>query len=240
MAKSGVIAWKTLTVEAVAIVVSILLAFAIDAWWADKKESDVEQVALLALRSDFIASRKQLEEVLVSLESARTDFAHFQSVTTAELVEIDPDTIRGFLTALAKNHTFDPVTATLDALVNDGRLGLISDAQLLNQLSNWQRSLDNIEDVSFELRAESVRVRRAMERHGGPFIRWRRSMNDLEVLQRADGETMANLRQDVDFMGAARSHQYALSAYLYLLQRLAETLDSIVALLDQVWLNITK
>ena len=234
MAEPRIIPWMTVTVEAVAIVLSILLAFAIDAWWAEKKENDVEQVALLALRSDFMASRKQLAEVLLSLESARTDFVHFQSVTTAELVDIDPDTIRKFLTALAKNHTFDPVTATLDALVNDGRLGLISDAQLLAQLSNWRRGLDNIEDVSFELRAESVRVRRAMERHGGPFIRWQRSMNDLEVLQRADGETMANLRRDVDFIGTARSHQYALSAYLYLLHRLAETLDSIVALLDQI------
>lgn len=231
MAKSRTIPWVTITVEAVAIVLSILLAFAIDAWWAEKKEHDVEQVALLALHSDFIASREQLAGVLVSLESARTDFAHFQSVTTAELVEIDPDTIRKFLTALAKNHTFDPVTATLDALVNDGRLGLISDTQLLTQLSNWRRSLDNIEDISFELRAESIRVRRAMEPHGGPFIRWKRSMNDVEVLSRADGETMANLRQDVDFMGTARSHQYALSAYLYQLHRLAETVDSIVALL---------
>jgi hypothetical protein len=234
MAESRVIPWITITVEAVAIVLSILVAFAIDTWWAEKKENDVEQVALLALRSDFTASREQLARVLLSLESARIDFAHIQSVTTAELVEIDPDAIRKFLTALAKNHTFDPVSATLDALVNDGRLGLISDAQLLTQLSNWRRTLDNIEDISFELRAESIRVRRAMERHGGPFIRWRRSMNDLEVLQRADGETMANLRRDVDFMGTARSHQYALSAYLFQLRRLAETLDSIVTMLDQI------
>jgi len=234
MAKSRIIPWKTITVEAVAIVLSILMAFAIDAWWAEKKESDVEQVALLALLSDFTESREQLARVLISLESARIDFAHFQSVTDAELVGVDPDTIRKTLTALAKNHTFDPVTATLDALVNDGRLGLISDAQLLTQLSGWRRSLDNIEDISFELRAESVRVRRAMERHGGPFIRWQRSMNDLEVLSRADGETMANLRRDVDFMGAARSHQYALSAYLYQLHGLAETIDSIVTLLAPV------
>ena len=219
--------------EAVAIVVSILLAFAIDAWWAEKKESEVKHIALLALRADFIASREQLLGVLVSLESARTNFDRFQSATTAELIEIDPDTIRYFLTALAKNHTFDPVTSTLDALVNDGRLGLISDAQLLTQLSNWRRNLDNIEDISLELRIESVRVRRAMERHGGPFTRWRRSPNNLEVLQTADGETMANLQQDVDFMGTARSHQYALSIYLWQLQQLAEDLDSIVTLLDQ-------
>jgi len=233
MTESRPIAWKTITVEAAAIVVSILLAFAIDAWWAEKKDSDVEHVALLALHSDFIESREQLAGVLRSLESAPGDFARFQSITTAELIEIDPKAIRSFLTALAKNHTFDPVTATLDALANDGRLGLISDAQLLAQLSYWQRKLDNLEDISFELRAESVRVRRAMERHGGPFVRWRRGPDDLAILQSADGETMANLRRDDDFMGTARSHQYALNVYLRELQKLAETLDSIVTSLDQ-------
>ena len=233
MTESRTIPWKTITVEAAAIVVSILLAFAIDAWWAEKKDSDVERVALLALRSDFMASREQLGWVLRSLESARTDYARFQSITTAELIEIDPGGNRSFLTALVKNHTFDPVTATLDALANDGRLGLISDAQLLAQLSYWQRKLDNIEDISFELRAESVRVRRAMERHGGPFVRWRRGQDDLAVLQSADGETMANLRRDEDFMGTTRSHQYALATYLHELHKLTETLDSIVTLLDQ-------
>ena len=234
MAKSRVIRWKTLTVEAVAIVVSILLAFAIDAWWAEKKESEVEHVALLALRSDFIASREQMTIVLLSLEDAQKDFARFQSATTAELIEINPDANRPFISALVKNHTFDPVTATLDALANDGRLGLIGDAQLLKQLSKWRRGLDNIDDISFELRAESVRVRRAMERHGGPFARWRRRPDDLEILQWADGETMANLQRDAEFMGTARSHQYALNVYLWELSWLAKTLDSTITMIDQI------
>ena len=233
MAESQIVPWKTITVEAVAIVLSILLAFAIDAWWAEKKEGDVEHAALLSLRSDFIASREQMAWVLVSLESSQTDFARFRSATTAELIEIDPDTIRRFLSAFVKNHTFDPVTATLDALVSDGRLGLISDAQLLSQLSGWQRDLDNIEDISFELRAESVRMRRAMEGYGGPFVRWRQAPDDLVILQEADGETMVNLQQDIDFMGTARSHQYALNVYLYQLHKLTENIDSIVTLLDQ-------
>ncbi len=111
--------------------------------------------------------------------------------------------------------------------------GLIGDTQLLAQLSSWQRELDNIEDISFELRAESVRVRRAMERHGGPFARWRRKANDPGVFQWADGETMANLRRDAELMGAAMSHQYALNAYIRQLSKLAENIDSIVTLLDQ-------
>jgi hypothetical protein len=61
--------------------------------------------------------------------------------TSAELTQSDLDINRRLLTALVKNHTFDPVSSTLDALANDERLGLISDAQLLRLLSSWHRSL---------------------------------------------------------------------------------------------------
>jgi hypothetical protein len=87
MAEPRIIPWKTISVEAVAVVVSILLAFAIDAWWTEKKESEVEYVALLALCDDFIASREQMATVLQSLETARTDFARFRSATATELTE---------------------------------------------------------------------------------------------------------------------------------------------------------
>ena len=233
MADARQIPWTTISVEAVAVVMSILLAFAIDAWWTERKESEVEHVALMALRDDFIASREQMEIVLNSLEGAAADYARFKSATVAELIEYDIDTNRRTLSALVKNHTFDPVTATLDALANDGRLALISDAKLLARLSHWQRSLDNIEDISFELRAESVRVRRAMEQHGGPFARWQQRVDDPVVLEQVDGETMANMRRDADFMGTTSSHQYALSIYLNSLYKLAATLDSIVTSLDQ-------
>lgn len=227
------IPWTTISVEAVAVVISILLAFAIDAWWTEKKESEVEHVALLALRDDFMASSEQMARVLQSLEAARTDYARFESATVAELIEHDLDTNQQILSALVKNHTFDPDTATLDALANDGRLALISDAKLLARLSLWQRSLDNLEDISFELRAESVRVRRAMEKHGGPFARWHQRIDGPIVLQQVDGATMANMRHDADFMGTTVSHQYALSMYLHSLYKLAVTLDSIVTSLDQ-------
>ena len=234
MAERRNIPWQTVVVEALAIVVSILLAFSIDAWWTERKERDIEHAALLELRSDLVESRDQLARVLRSLESAREQFFHFQSSTPEELVETDPEQVRWIITGLVKNHTFDPVTATFDALANDGRLGLISEPRLLRQLSRWQRDLDNIVDISFELRAESVLVRRAMQVHGGPFHRWQRGLDDMEVLPRPDGETLANLRRDEDFMGTARAHQYALAVYIGSLRSLAAVLDSIVELLEQI------
>ena len=209
------------------------MAFAIDAWWTDRNEREIEHAALIALRSDMEASREQLADVLRSLQNGRRDYARFQSATPEELTQFEGDLIPLTLAGLTKNNTFDPVTATLDALENDGRLGLISDPHLLRQLSRWRSELDNIEDISFELRAEAVLVRRAMQPHGGPFLRWRNRLDDLEVLVRPDGEVLADLRQDESFMATTRSHQYALSVYIAALRGLSEVLESIVALLDE-------
>jgi hypothetical protein len=234
MTEPQIIPWKRIAVEATAIVISILLAFAIDAWWAEKKERDVEHRTLQALRSDLIASNEELDRLLQGLANARTNFARFQSATPAELIKIDPEAVRPIVISLVTPASFNPITATHDALSNDGRLGLISDPELLRHLSNWQRALDDIEANSLDLHAESVRVLRSMELYGGPFIRWRRSLDDLEVLQRPDGEVLAVLRQDADFMGKARMHQYTLSGYLLELRRLDENLESMLALLDKL------
>lgn len=234
MTKPQTVPWKRIVVQAAAIVISILLAFAIDAGWAEKQEEDVEQRTLLALRNDLAASNVELDKLLRRLAGTRTDFARFQSATPAELTELDAEAVRIIVISLVTPASFNPVTATHDALSSDGRLGLISNPELLQHLSNWQRALDDIEANSIDLRAESVRVLRSTEQYGGPFIRWRRSLDDLEVLQRADGEILAKLRQDAAFMGVARMHQYTLSGYLLELRRLDKNLDSTLALLNQL------
>jgi len=234
MADPQIIPWKRIVVEAAAIVISILLAFAIEAWWDEKQERDIEFRTLQALRSDLLASDEELDKLLRGLAAARTNYALFQSATPAQLTEVDSETVRRIVISLVTPASFNPITATHDALSSDGRLGLISDPELLRHLSNWQRGLDDIEANSIDLRAESVRVLRSMEKYGGPFIRWRRSLDDLELLQRADGEILAVLRQNVEFMGNARMHQYTLSGYLLELRRLDEHLGATLELLDQL------
>ena len=234
MSKARTIPWKRIAVEAAAIVLSILLAFAIDAWWAEKSERAIEQEALETLRGDFLASSENLAGLLLALSDARVIFARFASATPAELASMDSDSVRPIIGSFVITATFDPLTATLDSLSNDGRLGLISDPELLRHLSSWQRSLDDIRANNQELRAESLRVRRAMEKHGGPFNRWGRSLDDIELLKEADGKTLAMLWEDEEFMGKARSHHYALSGYLWELRGLDENLNAILMVLDRI------
>jgi hypothetical protein len=52
------IPWNRLAVEAFVIVASILLAFAIDAWWTRYQESIEEQELLTGLRAEFLVNQE--------------------------------------------------------------------------------------------------------------------------------------------------------------------------------------
>ncbi len=62
MTEPNTIAWKRLAVEAAAIVVSILMAFSIDAWWDGRKDQLEEQEILVGLEVEFIDLRSRLDQ----------------------------------------------------------------------------------------------------------------------------------------------------------------------------------
>lgn len=65
MAELQELPWKRLTIEAAAIVASILLAFAIDAWWEDRQNRQEEQQVLQGLHTEFEENRTILQRHLV-------------------------------------------------------------------------------------------------------------------------------------------------------------------------------
>ena len=58
------IAWKRISVEALAIVASILLAFAIDAWWDNLQSAEDERESLELIQRDLRQSQTQLDVYL--------------------------------------------------------------------------------------------------------------------------------------------------------------------------------
>ena len=60
MRDANSIQWKRLSVEAAAIVASILLAFSIDAWWAEQKDRRAESEILSRLHEEFTLNRDGL------------------------------------------------------------------------------------------------------------------------------------------------------------------------------------
>jgi hypothetical protein len=63
------IQWQRLLAEAAAIVASILLAFAIDAWWDRTQQEALEAEWLAAVRFDLEASRDQINDSINEAEA---------------------------------------------------------------------------------------------------------------------------------------------------------------------------
>lgn len=128
--------------EAAAIVVSILLAFWIDAWWQDRQESEDEKVLLAALAEEFREKLATLkfrrsfnEEILTSTTALiRASVEPEYSLTAAE---VDEHLARMWWYNV--EHEWE--TAVLDAVIAGGDLTAISNPTLRMNLARWPVAL---------------------------------------------------------------------------------------------------
>jgi hypothetical protein len=115
------IPWKRLSVEAAAIIASILFAFAIDAWWDSVQTDNKTQEILDALRLE-------MESNLINLQGS---IAHHEEIVEAVRVAQDQKSTAGVQeTAVIDVEVFEPNTGALDTLIATGMLGDIDDPAL--------------------------------------------------------------------------------------------------------------
>lgn len=131
------IPWKRVTVEATAIVVSILLAFAIDAWWQDRIEAASEQRILRALAAEFEQNTDLLEKARAHYEQRYAEAAQLLAYVDQGWDEADQAEIENLIRGLVSNRTFHLESGAHDGLLASGELTLIRDEQLRNRLAAW-------------------------------------------------------------------------------------------------------
>lgn len=125
--------WRRVAVESATIVASILLAFAIQAWWESLQEADLKAQALVTLEEELTL----LDTLLVwsddNSKSVATgavlliQAAHDPASTSAEAVS-------AAVVALAAKTTTDASLTSYDMLVNSGNLDVLSDPELTKHL----------------------------------------------------------------------------------------------------------
>ena len=225
--------WARVALEGTTIVVSILLAFGIDALWARRQAGLEEQATLSGLRDDFVASQAALSFVLRSIDGHRARLSRFQADSLSAGFAQNPDSIALLMSTLVLSVTFDASSGTLEALVSDGSLDDLSDPDLRASLGSWRTRLIDLEENKNDVRAEASRVGHAMESHGGPFYLDIMTDSDLSVLPRADAATLAAVRADEELMGHVRSLHSAHALYLRELRGLGPLLEDILSRIDE-------
>ena len=160
----GSLRWRRVVPEALLIVLSILLAFGIEAWWSHQGELRAEVEALQGLSDDFGESLGRLAE-------ARKDHVGVRDASVRLLAMTGPDAnpavsdpvVDTLITWLISGPKVLPVTATYDALIASGRLDLLRSEELRRELARWSTAI-------VDLREEERDAFRQMDERLLPYL----------------------------------------------------------------------
>jgi len=138
--------WLRILAEGFAIVVSILLAFGIQAWWEGRQERAEEQEILAGLRSDFTAIERGLINARRVVVRRQERLQWLLSLPDASLANVPVIQADSAFFAFIATGTYEPSEATLDGLVSSGKMDLLQSRELRTKLTAWRRTLDEVQD----------------------------------------------------------------------------------------------
>ena len=148
------IRWPRIVAESIAIVASILLAFAIDEWWQNRLDLAQARVLVEDLYTDFRTSDLELAR---QLEGSRKIY-----LASSELLDAIQSAAPEHVIGIRVQHVVDsmmtpsysPTMSALDLAFSTGEINLLQDRELRNYLALWrQKVADNSEE---ELHAREI------------------------------------------------------------------------------------
>ena len=135
--------------EVVAIVFGILLAFAIDAWWQDRADRQVEAQYLRALRDDLDASLSLLDEADASQQ---LQIEYLESLLRIDEIDPEPEDVRLWLReGVFVIGTYQPQLSSLRDLESSGQSQLIRDLALRSALASVAQTVDRLRNVQDDI-----------------------------------------------------------------------------------------
>jgi len=132
--------------EGAAIVVSILLAFAIDAWWEERAIRIEEQQVLQGLRSEFHSIRDVLSGHLSEHLQGVQALENFLNAAGESGGEEAGPIVDAALLVLLTPMTSDLGSGTLDALLSSGRIEILANRMLRAKLAAWEGVISEVWD----------------------------------------------------------------------------------------------
>ena len=147
-----------LVVEAAVVVLSILVAFALDAWWDSRGDREDLELDLVSVLEDVSAMRARVVSRVIGYEQIIAGTEALLEVMDANgeaPAVVIPDTIAFLATSLP---TLNPRMSALEGFISSGRLATVEDRQLQarlrelpGQLEDAVRELERQREVFFSV-----------------------------------------------------------------------------------------
>ena len=141
MNKVREIPWPRILAESAAIVVSILLAFSIEAWWADRRDRAEEQGILRGLKAEF-EQNLGLIEIELPYRSAVVDSILKIFDASVARTSLEPEVLDELIGDVTWWGNVKYSRGAIDGLLQSGGLSLIENEELRRVLASMPSRYD--------------------------------------------------------------------------------------------------
>jgi hypothetical protein len=169
------LSWKRLIIEGVVIMVSILMAFGVDAAWDARADAAQERALLIGLAEDFRGAADALQFTR-HLHQEKADAAE-QLLSWAEsggVDQIPAEQVEIAIRWTFARATFNPPMGTIGTILGSGRLDLLQDTELVRELTSWSARVAN-------LRTQEDNASQYLFDNLVPYLAPRINLKDTEV-----------------------------------------------------------
>lgn len=139
-------------IEAILIVISILVAFAIDAWWQERNDREEELRVLNSLQAEFQANLVLIPRFI----EAHSVSARYTADLIDALQKAGPDATIEFSATqtglVVGQGSSDPHSGALDAILQSGEMRFIQNPQIRERLASWPQLVQDATENEVLLR----------------------------------------------------------------------------------------
>lgn len=222
-----------LLIEGLVIVVSILLAFALDAGWDGYRDQQRLDDKIEQLRQQLAENRRDLSDAIERNWSAANRLAFFLESTPEQLAALPPDSASAIAFALISKNFYDQNGAAVESLVASADMELIGDASLRRFLALWSTIPDELEEDAAAATAPDDEVRAMMVTHGLTAS----SMSAAEVLSIPGAgdinQSLSALRNDYRGVDVVTMKYSGLASYARNLEAMQQVFDAVEPMLQE-------
>jgi len=211
------------------IVVSILLAFSIDAWWDARREHDRERVALSGMLMEFRESAGELERNVSYLTQRQSALEILRLLSTAQIPVLAADSLGKLLFTVTLFGSFDPQVATLDALKGAGDLDIIRSDRLRGLLAKWESQFRDASETQAFLSRATTGDLYAWFRRGPPMPTLGDTLPEIVL---SPNEDVVGYLRTREFQNLAIQNYWMGRTSLFELKELQGTIAEIISVLE--------
>jgi hypothetical protein len=157
----------SLAVEALIIVVSILLAFAIDAWWDKRGDLETQRALLESMLVDSRENIAGLRRTIAEAEADQALIEKFYQHPEAEdgQYEVSDAEVSAYWTSFVKPHTYVVSNGAIAGAIRSSESSIITDPEIQTLLQQVAVQFEEVKERSDIMAGQEVQSHAALARH---------------------------------------------------------------------------